>query len=271
MKAPKAKIKRRKNTLSKTSIFNKSRKDSPHGQPEKKKNTVVVSISQVFRNLSISVNLTVYTIYLLYLIYSIYADVGVMVINITLALVTAAFMAVYLVLRLSTKRRGKQLKQIKHYYKNFKLVARTVSAITAVYALVASMSAVSPLAIIIAFLGAVFLVIRLIVELILSFIRKKLRSVKDNLATGFRKTGTPHKSTKTDTDGEEGESSETNNVIADGEDDDEDDGEDESAPKRRLKRRGRKVPKYRRTEEDKTQLDDFIVPVDQCLLNDIDE
>ena len=52
----------------------------------------------------------------------------------------------------------------------------------------------------------------------------------------------------------------------DGEDD-----EDRVAPRRRPKRRGRKVPKYRRTEEDKTQLEDFIIPVDQCLLNDIDE
>ena len=38
---------------------------------EKKKSTVVLSISQVFRNLSISFNLTVYSLYLIYLLFAI--------------------------------------------------------------------------------------------------------------------------------------------------------------------------------------------------------
>ena len=94
-------------------------------KPEKKQSKIVVSISQVFRNLAISVNMTVYVIYLLYLVYSIYADIGIRIINIALAIVTLAFMIVYLVLRLSTQKKGKQLKRIKGYYKKFKLIART--------------------------------------------------------------------------------------------------------------------------------------------------
>ena len=55
-------------------------------KPEKKQSKIVVSISQVFRNLAISVNMTVYVIYLLYLVYSIYADIGIRIIIIFLPL-----------------------------------------------------------------------------------------------------------------------------------------------------------------------------------------
>ena len=205
-------------------------------QTTKKKNIVVYSISQVFRNLSISINLTIYAIYLIYLIYSITADVGVKAINIALALVTAAFMVVYLVLRLSGKKRGKQLKQITYYYKSFKLVARTASAITAVYALITALGAVSPLAIIIAFLGAVFLVFRLIVELVLFLIRRKIRKIKGERAERLA---------------------------------DEDDDEDE-APKQPTSRRKRKRKLWEIGKKD-DHLEDIIPSVDQCLLNDIDE
>ena len=201
----------------------------------KKKNTVVYSISQVFRNLSISINLTIYAIYLVYLIYSITADVGVKPINIALALVTAAFMVVYLVLRLSGKRKGKQLKQITYYYKNFKLVARTASAITAVYALITAIGAVSPFAIIIAFLGAVFLVFRLIVELVLFLIRRKIRKI----------CGNRHQDEPDETDDEE----------------------EAQKPAARRKRK-RKLWEIGKKDE---HLEDIIIPVDKCLLNDIDE
>ena len=82
-----------------------------------KRGKMFESVRRVFRNLSISVNLTVYAIYLIYLVYSIYADVGIKAVNIALIFVTAAFMIVYLVLRLSRRKSGKQIRQIKHYYK----------------------------------------------------------------------------------------------------------------------------------------------------------
>lgn len=195
----------------------------------KKKTTVVYSISQVFRNLSISVNLTIYAIYLIYLLYSISKGVGIKVLNIVLAMVTAAFMVVYLILRLSGKKRGKELKQIKHYYKNFKLVTRATSAIVGVYALLTAVTSVSPLAIIIAFIGAVFLVIRLIVELVLFLIRRRIRKIK-------------------------GERQEIYDQVA-------------QAPTDKKKRK-RKLWELTKKDE---ELEDVIVPIDECLLNDIDD
>lgn len=205
--------------------------------PQKKQNKVILSISQVFRNLSISVNLTVYAIYLIYLIYSILADVGVKLINIALAIVTAAFMLVYLVLRLSAKKRGKQLKAIKHYYRNFKLVARNVSAVTAIYALITAVEAVSPFAIIVSSLGAVFLIIRIIVELILGFIKRRIRKLRASIA------------------GKGGAEAES-----------EDYEYPEEEPKRKKKR-----SLFASRRKGKDDLEDIIIPVDRCLLNDIDD
>ena len=197
-----------------------------------KKKTVVYSISQVFRNLSISVNLTIYAIYLIYLLYSISKGVGIKALNIALAMVTAAFMVVYLILRLSGKKRGNELKQIKYYYKSFKLVTRAASAIIGVYALLTAVGSVSPLAMISAFLGAVFLVIRLIVELILFLIRRQIRKMKGK---------------KAEIDLEE---------------------EEEVAPPTDKKKRKRKL--WELTKKD-DELEDVIIPVNECLLNDIDE
>lgn len=195
-----------------------------------KKTTVVYSISQVFRNLSISVNLTIYAIYLIYLLYSISKGVGIKVLNIVLAMVTAAFMVVYLILRLSGKKRGKELKQIKHYYKNFKLVTRATSAIVGVYALLTAVTSVSPLAIIIAFIGVVFLVIRLIVELVLFLIRRRIRKIK-----GERQEIYDDRVAQAPTD---------------------------------KKKRKRKLWELTKKDE---ELEDVIVPIDECLLNDIDD
>ncbi len=219
--------------------------ESVASKPEQRtqKKSVIYSISQVFRNLSISMTLTVYAIYLIYLIYSITHDIGIKILNIALALVTAAFMVVYLVLRLSGKKRGKELRQIKHYYKNFKLLARTTSAIIAIYALLTAIGSVSPLAIIIAFLGAVFLVFRIIVELILLFIRKKFQKIKANI--------TAKRSDETEID-----------------DVDEDNGEDKTAEQKPARRkRKRRIWEIGKKDE---HLEDIVVPVDQCLLNDLD-
>ena len=208
---------------------------------QKKESQVVISITQVFRNLSISVNFTVYSIYLIYLIYSIFADVGIKMVNFALACATAAFMAVYLVLRLSNKKRGRQLKMIKHYYKNFKLVARGMSAIVAIYAIITSVGSVSPMAMIISLLGLVFVIIKLIVELILGFIRKKLRKM----------------TSKADDDADDG-----------------DDDEEEVAPRRRkLTRTERRKRRRNKTNKEiiDEMIEEIIIPVDSCLLSDIDE
>lgn len=228
-------------------LFNKNKQSKKEDKSSKKnkkqQKNVVISIGQVFRNLSISVNLTVYSIYFIYLIYSIVSDVGIKLINIALAIVTAAFMGVYLFLRLSSRKTGKELKRIKHYYKNFKLVARTVSALTAVYALVTAVGSVSPIAIILSFLGAVFLVMRLIVELVLGFIKRKIRKLKDNVQNKFKKNN----------DGDDDEAEAQNKANA--------------HPKRRKMKRLFKTKKNQNDD----YYEDVLIPVDQCLLNDVDE
>lgn len=94
----------------------------------------------------------------------------------------------------------------------------------------------SPLAIILAFLGAVFIIIRLIVELVLYLIKRKIRKIKDNI-TGRR-----------------------------AEEEYEDENPDNTAAKRR--RRRRKIWEIGKKDDN---LEDIVVPVDQCLLNDVDE
>jgi hypothetical protein len=88
---------------------------------------------------------------------------------------------------------------------------------------------VSPLAIIIAFIGAVFLVIRLIVELVLFLIRRRIRKIK-------------------------GERQERYDEVA-------------QAPTDKKKRK-RKLWELTKKDE---ELEDVIVPIDECLLNDIDD
>ena len=82
---------------------------------EKKKLGIIAAISDVTRRLSITVNVTIYSIYLIYLIYSISADLGVKWLNIVLAVLTAIFMIVYVILRLSITKTSGRIKLAKKY------------------------------------------------------------------------------------------------------------------------------------------------------------
>ncbi len=210
---------------------------------EKKQNKLAMVVGGVFRRLSITVNLTVYSIYLIYLIYTIIAGIGVTALNVALAVLTAAFICVYLVLRLSATRRPGEIKRIKRYYKRFKMIARAVSAITAVYALLVAVEAVSPFALIVAMLGAVFMIIRLIVELVSYFIQKKIMKLTDGIRKRFTR--------KPDDEEIEG-------------DEPIDDEKPDKARYGRRKRKKGEVPKI--VEE----LEEKIVPIDDCLLSDIE-
>lgn len=148
---------------------------------EKNKNIITESIGDIFRSFSISVNITVYATYLLFLLFCIFAKVGLQFINIILAILTALFMVAYLYLRLSGRKNRKRVRQIKKYYKNIRLAARLVIAVTALYSLVAATDSGSPLALIIALLGVVFITIRIFVELFLYFIKSKIREIKDSV------------------------------------------------------------------------------------------
>lgn len=154
---------------------------------EKKQNGIIAAIGDVTRRVSITVNMTIYSIYLIYLIYSISADIGVKWLNIALAVLTAVFMLVYIILRLSSTKNSKQIKKAKRYYKRFKLIARAVSSLTAVYALIVAFDSVSPFALIAALLGAVFIVLRLISELITYLIGKAFGRAKKKITDRMRK------------------------------------------------------------------------------------
>lgn len=205
---------------------------------EKNKTKLTKDIGDVFRNFSISMNLTVYTIYLLFLIYSITADIGIRIINIILAVATAVFMLIYLFLRLSSRKNGKKVRKIKHYYKNFKLATKLVTTVTAIYAIITATDSRSPLAMIISFLGAVFLAVRIFSELFLYFIKKKIRKVKENIISRF---------------------TDKNDVP------DEEEGEFDNLKGDRLRR------KQEKKKNKKGHSDDIFISVDDCLLSDVED
>ena len=185
-------------------------------------------------------NLTVYSIYLLFLIYSISAGIGIQIINIILAVATAIFMLVYLFLRLSSRKNGKKIRKIKHYYKNFKLATKLITTITAVYAVITATDSGSPLAMIVSMLGAVFLVIRIFAELFLYFIKKKVRKVKENIISRFAPKDTESF--------EEDDAGEFANLRGD-----------------RLRRKDEK----RKSKNGHS--DDIFISVDDCLLSDVED
>lgn len=207
---------------------------------EKKKAGIFTAISDVTRRISITVNMTIYTIYLIYLIYSISADIGIKWLNIALAVLTAIFMLVYLILRLSSAKKSKQIKQAKKYYKRFKLVARAVSSLTAVYALIVAIDSVSPFALITALLGAVFIVLRLVSELITYLIGRALKKAKNRITARFRKPA------------------------------DDDDLDTVKAP-RELKHKANKKSRRKQETNFFDDIDEKITPESECLLSDFEE
>ena len=203
---------------------------------EKKKLGIIAAISDVTRRLSITVNVTIYSIYLIYLLYSISADLGVKWLNITLAVLTAVFMIVYVVLRLSSTKTSGKIKQAKKYYKRFKLIARAVSSVTAVYALLIAVDSVSPFALIVALLGAVFVVLRLRIELITYLIGRAIKKAKVRIVNRFKKPA-----------------AET--------------ADSPSTPEDKKKRRGRRKPEPNLFDE----IEEKITPAEECLLTDFEE
>lgn len=204
---------------------------------EKNKNIITESINDVFRSFSISINLTVYGIYLLFLIFCACFDIGLLFVNIILALATAAFMGFYLTLRLSSKKKDKRIKQIKRYYRRIKLGARMLTLFTAVYALISAANSTSPMAIIFALMGAVFIAISLLVEIFLYFISQKVKLIKDHIQSKIKSV---------------------EDVI------DTIDDEVNYYSERRAR--------YRRTDDKrKRRKDDIFVSVEDCVLSDLED
>ena len=153
---------------------------------ERKRNVILDTAERVVRNISISVNLTIYSIQLIYLLYAIKNGVGIRTLNIALAAVTALFMVVYFIMRM-IGRRGKEIKFMKRSYKTVKLISSTLTTLTTVYTIITATDSSSPIAIVISLIGAMFLAVRILVELIAFGIRRRVNKVKKYLKDRFKK------------------------------------------------------------------------------------
>lgn len=133
------------------------------------------------KKLSISVTLTAHLLYIGYLAYALTHNIGIRGVNIALMIGTAVFLAAYLLLQLVGQNKKSRLKSTKRFYKRFKLATKVFSTGTAIYSLVTAAKSVSPFAMILSTLGAVFLAIRIITELLVSLIERKARRIKESI------------------------------------------------------------------------------------------
>lgn len=136
------------------------------------------------RNISTTFNLLVYLMYIAYLGYALDSGIGIKEINIALIIGTAIFLIIYLALRLVGSKAKKGLKATKKFYKRFKLFTKIFSVGTSLYAVISAQGAVSPVARILAYLGAALLVLRIITELITSAIERGARRIKEKIKSG---------------------------------------------------------------------------------------
>lgn len=204
-----------------------------------KHNKFLEVAKKAFRNLAIALNMTVYSIYLVFLLFSIIFGLGVLWINIILMLMTAAFMTVYVFLRLSNKKTGRQISWLKQYYKLFKLVAQITTLLIAIYALLTAIDTVSPVLIIFALVGVIFLILRLLIAIILYFIKKQIDHIKDEIAYRVERRRRRK---------------------------DEDNVDDamKPLPKEQKKKAARRA-------SSNGGLDEIVIPVEECLLLDVED
>lgn len=130
------------------------------------------------RNISITFNLAVYLMYIAYLGYALDQGIGIKEVNIALIIGTALFLIIYIALRTVGSGSKKGLKATKKFYKRFKLTTKVFSVGTSLYAVVTAQSAISPIARILAYLGAALLILRLITELITSAAQRSAKRIK---------------------------------------------------------------------------------------------
>ena len=204
-----------------------------------KKKTLGI-LKTIFRNLSITVNMTLHGIYLFFLLFLIIAGLGVQWINIALMVLTAAFMLIYLLLRLSKKNTARKIRYLKESYKLIKISAKIVTIITAIYTLFTAFNYVHPIVLILALLGAIFFIIRLLVEIIFDLIKRKVESIKDEISYRIEKRRIRRAEMEDDCDYLEP-------VV-------------KAAPKRAPRKRS-----------DKRGLDDIVIPVEESLLSDVED
>ena len=147
-----------------------------------KKNGFFAKIKRKLKTLSIITTLIIHLSYIAYLAYSLKSDVGIKVVNLVLIVGTSIFLAAYLIITFAGIG---NLKTTKKFYKRFKLLTKLFSTVTAIYSLITA-STVSPFAMILPVIGAAFLLLRIVIDLIVSLIvgatKKAVRSFKNKRA-----------------------------------------------------------------------------------------
>ena len=131
------------------------------------------------KKLSILSTLTINLIYIGYLTYSLMNDVGIRIVNISLIIGTAVFLLAYLFLQLVGQKQKDRLKSTKRTYKRFKLITKVFTTATAVYSLITAANSTNIVATVITAVGAGFLVLRIIIEIVAELIRRKAKKMKE--------------------------------------------------------------------------------------------
>lgn len=144
-----------------------------------KKNGFFAKLKRKFKMLSVIITLIIHLSYIAYLAYSLNSDVGIKAVNVVLIIGTSVFLAAYLIMKLIGVG---NIKKTKKFYKRFKLVTKLFTSITAIYSLITA-STVSPYAMILPVIGAAFLLLRIVIDIIVSLIagatKKAIKSFKN--------------------------------------------------------------------------------------------
>ncbi len=144
-----------------------------------KKNGFFAKLKRKFKMLSVIITLIIHLSYIAYLAYSLNSDVGIKAVNVVLIIGTSVFLAAYLIMQLIGVG---NIKKTKKFYKRFKLVTKLFTSITAIYSLITA-STVSPYAMILPVIGAAFLLLRIVIDIIVSLIagatKKAINSFKN--------------------------------------------------------------------------------------------
>ena len=144
-----------------------------------KKNGFFAKLKRKFKMLSVIITLIIHLSYIAYLAYSLNSDVGIKAVNVVLIIGTSVFLAAYLIMKLIGVG---NIKKTKKFYKRFKLVTKLFTSITAIYSLITA-STVSPYAMILPVIGAAFLLLRIVIDIIVSLIagatKKAINSFKN--------------------------------------------------------------------------------------------
>lgn len=149
---------------------------------EQNKKGFFAKLKKRFKIFSIITTLIINLSYIAYLAYSLNNDVGIRWVNIALITGTSIFLAAYLIIKLVGVG---NIKSTKKFYKRFKLVTKLFSSLTAIYTIITA-SSVSPFALYLSIIGAAILLVRILIDLIISLIvsktKKAIRGIKDKRA-----------------------------------------------------------------------------------------